>query len=278
MAIPPGSRLVAVGGQNGIDADGRLVAPNLGDQTRRALENVRSVLAEADMPVSAIVQVRISVVHGSDLHAGFAAWQEFWAGQSHQPLVSVVQVAALAVPGALVEIEALAAAANNGMNASARAMWADYLAADRAHVDQAGRAQALGSPVAFGFGRGEEMQTELAELVLAGTKRATAASVHVTVLLGEMMPAAGQLAVILDGRGEARCIIRSTSVHVGPLESVTDAFAWREGEGDRSRAYWLDGHRRFFSDEHRRLGLAMDDAIPVYFEEFEVVFPKQVAD
>jgi uncharacterized protein YhfF len=84
--------------------------------------------------------------------------------------------------------------------------------------------------------------------------------------------------VIYDGAQVARCIIQTTAVHVAPLDSVTAGFAWREGEGDRSRDYWLDGHRHFFGEEHRAAGIPFSDGIPVIFEEFVVVWPPEICD
>ena len=48
--------------------------------------------------------------------------------------------------------------------------------------------------------------------------------------------AVGALSVVLDGRGEPICVIRSVKVEVRPFGEVDEAFAWVEGEGDRSLA------------------------------------------
>ena len=65
---------------------------------------------------------------------------------------------------------------------------------------------------------------------------------------------------------------------IAPLSSVTQEFALREGEGDKSVEYWLEGHRTFFRDEHEQLGIPFYDEIPVVYEEFVVVWPPEVAD
>lgn len=162
------------------------------------------------------------------------------------------------------------------MNASARSMWIDYLST------VAGPGHSLErlppTPEAWAFGAGAEMETELAELVVAGTKRATATSLEMLLIEGAAMPQPGDHSVIYDGGEVARCVIRTTAVHVGPLDSVTDVFAWREGEGDRSRDSWLAGHRHFFSEEHREAGIPFSDGIPVIFEEFVVVWPPEICD
>ena len=66
-------------------------------------------------------------------------------------------------------------------------------------------------------------------------------------------------------------VTRTTDVRVGPLSSVDDAFAWDEGEGDRSRAYWLDVHTDCFARAMAALGQEMHADIPVVFERFEVL-------
>ena len=68
----------------------------------------------------------------------------------------------------------------------------------------------------------------------------------------------------------------SHEIRIGRLDSVDDAFAWDEGEGDRTRDWWLDAHRGFF---RRRLPHVTDfDALPTVFERFTVVWPPALAD
>jgi uncharacterized protein YhfF len=127
---------------------------------------------------------------------------------------------------------------------------------------------------AFSFGDSAEMADQLALLVRDGPKRATAGLVAEMEALGAPMPQAGGHSVVLDGRGEAVCVIRTTETRIGPLASVDDAFAWDEGEGDRTRADWLDGHLRAFARSCARLGIAWSDDLPVHFERFELVWPR----
>lgn len=163
------------------------------------------------------------------------------------------------------------------MNESARAMLADF----RAHYSGGvGLIRELheNSVAAWSFGMDAARADELADLVVAGTKRATATSAAALRASGEPPPQVGQYSIILDGSDTARCIIRTDAIREGPLNSVTNAFAWREGEGDRSRACWLADHTRCFTAEHAELGLEMHEEIPVLFEEFVVVWPLELAD
>ena len=59
---------------------------------------------------------------------------------------------------------------------------------------------------------------------------------------------------------------------------VDEAFAWDEGEGDRTRDWWLDAHHRYFARQAMREGFEIDDEILTVFERFEVVWLLDVAD
>jgi uncharacterized protein YhfF len=82
----------------------------------------------------------------------------------------------------------------------------------------------------------------------------------------------GDYSVILDGRGTARCIIRTTDVDVVPFDEVDAAFAYEEGEGDRSLEYWSDVHWTYFVRELTELGREAAPDMPVVCERFEVVY------
>jgi uncharacterized protein YhfF len=128
------------------------------------------------------------------------------------------------------------------------------------------------------FGDSAEMATELAELVVAGTKRATAGLVRQFGPDGEPAPILGGYVVMLDGQDQPRAIWRTIEVRTGPLNSVDERFAWDEGEGDRTRDWWLSAHRRFFTRYAIAQGFQMHDEIETMFERFEIVWPAEIAD
>jgi uncharacterized protein YhfF len=144
------------------------------------------------------------------------------------------------------------------------AMWASYVADS-----------GYGGPLVtvFAFGDSAEMADELGLLVLHGPKRATAELVQAFAAQDEPLPRAGDRCLVLGGDGRPLAIVRTTDVRVGPLSSVDDRFAWDEGEGDRTRAWWLDAHTRFFSRQCTAMGLTFSDDIGVVFERFELVWP-----
>ena len=105
LTTGPG-RLLVIGGQNGVDATGQVVGPGLAEQAAQALRNLLTILSEVGATQEDVVRLGIYLVAGQDVNEGFAASAEVWGAQP--TTVTVLQVADLGVPGALVEIEALA--------------------------------------------------------------------------------------------------------------------------------------------------------------------------
>ncbi|MGV9675264.1 RidA family protein [Nocardia sp. NPDC003482] len=109
VRIPAGYDTLHIGGQNGTDATGSLVGPDLKSQSRQALLNIQSCVRAAGGDLENIVKWTIFIKAGEPLREGFAAFQEIWGRRPNPPAITGVFVSDLAVPGALVEIEAIAA-------------------------------------------------------------------------------------------------------------------------------------------------------------------------
>ena len=99
-------RLLFVSGQLGIRLDGS-VPEGVAAQTEQALANVLAVLAEAGADQSNVVRMAIYMVDGQSVDEGYAASMKVWG--PHPTAVTVQKVADLGSPGALVEIEVVAA-------------------------------------------------------------------------------------------------------------------------------------------------------------------------
>jgi len=103
-------RQIFVAGQVGWDANGRFNSTRLADQVRQALQNVCTVLAEAQAGPEHIVRLTWYLTsreeYVSDLESIGAAYREIMG--KHFPVMSVVQVVALMEAEAKVEIEATA--------------------------------------------------------------------------------------------------------------------------------------------------------------------------
>ena len=111
VRVPAGADLVYVGGQNGVGPDGTVVGPGLREQSGQALANLRTCLEAAGAELTDVVKWTILAVEGSDPQEGFAAFGEFWPREAAPPAITVALVSSLGPPGALVEIEAVAAVA-----------------------------------------------------------------------------------------------------------------------------------------------------------------------
>ena len=108
--IPPNATTIHVGGQNAVDSDGALVGANdVATQSKRALANVESALAAAGATLGDVVSYTILFADGVDVSAAYGAVAGALDTGGEPPLVTAAMVAGLAVPGALVEIAAIAA-------------------------------------------------------------------------------------------------------------------------------------------------------------------------
>jgi len=101
-------RLLFVGGQNAVTADGGIDGDDLATQTVRALRNVELVLLAAGGTLADVVSWTILAVEGHPLQEGFQAFRTVWS-PAEPPAISVAVVAGLANPRFLVEISAVAA-------------------------------------------------------------------------------------------------------------------------------------------------------------------------
>jgi uncharacterized protein YhfF len=126
------------------------------------------------------------------------------------------------------------------------------------------------------FGDSPEMATELAGLVIAGIKRATASLVHDYGAGREPIPKPGDFVMMLDGEGCPRLIWGTTDVTIKPLSQVDEAFAWDGGEGDRTKTGGSMPIAAISLGKRCEKGSRYE--ILTVFEPFEVGWPLAVAD
>jgi len=93
-------------GQTGVAADGS-VGDGIEAQALLVWQNIRTVLAAADMEIADIVQLNMLLVDRKD-HASAAAIRETALG-GHRPASTLMYVAGLAKPEWLIEIDFIAA-------------------------------------------------------------------------------------------------------------------------------------------------------------------------
>ncbi len=107
--VPAGATTVYLGGQNGVDETGALVAPDVGAQASRALDNAEVALTAAGASLDDVVQWFVAIDDTADLGAAYGAIGPRLAREGAPPLVMASRVSGLGVPGALIEISAIAA-------------------------------------------------------------------------------------------------------------------------------------------------------------------------
>ncbi len=121
------------------------------------------------------------------------------------------------------------------------------------------------------YGDGPEMSDHLLDLIRSGPKRATTGLLWEYEHLNEPLPRVGSLELVIDFDAVPQLVTRDTSVVVQPFNTVTEAFAVKEGEGDRSLEYWRRVHWDFFSRVCEQIGRTPTEDMPVVCTEFEVV-------
>jgi uncharacterized protein YhfF len=158
------------------------------------------------------------------------------------------------------------------MHPSVLQLWQSYVAA------VGGNAPAEPTSV-WHFCDNEREADELAELVVRGVKRATSPSLWYFESRGDPLPRPGDIHVVTNWVGEARCIIRTTGVRVVPFDEVSAEHAAAEGEGDGSLEHWRQVHWRYYHRELAGTEYVPSEDMPVVCERFEVVclFPAAVS-
>lgn len=150
---------------------------------------------------------------------------------------------------------------------SVKEMWKKYLLSIGESVDNTTKTYE-----SWFFCDDEKSARSLADLVLQEIKKATASLQYTYELENEPIPKVGDLSIITDWNGIAQCIIRATKINIVPFKDVTNEFAAKEGEGDKTLSYWRKVHWDFFSRDLKKYGKDLQDDMPIICEEFELVY------
>jgi uncharacterized protein YhfF len=123
-------------------------------------------------------------------------------------------------------------------------------------------------------GKDAALATELANLVVGGSKRATATLLRdFETGVEPVFPKPGHFWVLINGAGDPLSVVRTTQVDVVAFGEVDAAFAWDEGEGDRSLTWWRNAHMRYFGSQAAADGFVFDEYSKVVLERFAVIWP-----
>jgi uncharacterized protein YhfF len=124
------------------------------------------------------------------------------------------------------------------------------------------------------FGNSQKMARELAELVISGTKRATASLVEFNEKHPEVAPVNAGFSVVTDSEGVPLCVIQTTEIRHLPFDEVDAQFAFDEGEGDQTLEDWREGHQRYFTKEAAEFNLEFNEKSLIACERFKLLYPK----
>ena len=107
VVVEQPTKTIYIGGQNGVDSDGKVVGPTLREQALQAFRNLATILESEGASLANIAHWTIAVVEGHSFDEGVAAFQQVWNPADPPPAITVHVVAGLG-PGFLVEIDAVA--------------------------------------------------------------------------------------------------------------------------------------------------------------------------
>ncbi|MEJ2561062.1 MAG: ASCH domain-containing protein [Anaerolineales bacterium] len=126
----------------------------------------------------------------------------------------------------------------------------------------------------FSFGFSPADASQIAELVINGTKTATGSVLWSYEYDKEALPRRGEHWIVLDGKRDPVCIIRTTDVAIIAFEEVPECYAREGGEGDRTMKTWRAIYWKYILSECSRIGREPSKKAPLVMERFEVVYRK----
>ena len=106
VRVEGATRFLFISGQLGEDADGALVSAGAGEQAAQCFRNIDVLLSAAGAKKEDVAKLTIYLTHLADREAVARARTDYFG--DHTPATTGIVVAELVVPGAIVEVEALA--------------------------------------------------------------------------------------------------------------------------------------------------------------------------
>jgi uncharacterized protein YhfF len=156
--------------------------------------------------------------------------------------------------------------------AAAHTMWEAYASAYPDRVD------ACPDFTVEQFGDSRRLADELLAAVTDGPKRATSELLAEFGARGDDLPRVGSHWIACDGAGVPRVVLRCTELRIAMFDQVDEAFAYDEGEDDRSLSSWRAEHRRYWQRRCAARGAVWSEQDEIVLERFTVVWPPALAD
>jgi len=127
-------------------------------------------------------------------------------------------------------------------------------------------------PVAEKFGDSPAMADDLGMRIKKGVKTATCSALWEMEYYGTPFPYVGLITIVLDSHDQPMCIIETLEVDITPFYDVSTQFAYDEGEGDRSLAFWRESHWRYFTRSLAKINRQVTADMPLVCERFRVIY------
>ena len=151
---------------------------------------------------------------------------------------------------------------------SVEKIWADF-------IENQPQFQQKVIPESFYFCDNLKDANECADLVLEGTKKATASSLKWFKSNNIEFSKPGDLFIITNWDGVAKAVIQIEKIEFTPYTKITPEFAQIEGEGDKSLAYWKKVHKAYYCREQNIPETEFDENMMIVCEYFKCIYPKK---
>lgn len=103
------ARTVYVGGQNAVDASGKIVGKgDIRAQAEQVFKNLEIALASGGARLEHVIKWNIYIVQGQPIQPGFEVFKRVWGNRPNPPLITGLFVSGLANPDFLMELDAIA--------------------------------------------------------------------------------------------------------------------------------------------------------------------------
>ena len=130
----------------------------------------------------------------------------------------------------------------NVMEENIELFWKNFITDNTRYVNEK-------TPESFYFCDNEKDANDCAKLVVKNIKQATAPSLWSFEINNEKLPRKGDLNIITNWNKVPQAIILTTKIELIKFSEITAKFAQREGEGDKSLAYWKKVHKAYYKRE-----------------------------
>ena len=109
VKITAGTSLLFIGGQNGVDENGGMAgAGDVKKQGEQIIKNLRAILGASGIGFGEIIKWNVYIKDGYDPTGVYELFAKELANREAQPLITMIYVPRLALPDALMEVEAVA--------------------------------------------------------------------------------------------------------------------------------------------------------------------------